>query len=163
NPILNDSASKLYPRPANSPPTIQLPCLIGSSPTLAEDCGLVSTVCACAPIAKPPNKRHKKVSLDRKSTRLNSSHVKISYAVYCYSHHQTLHSFPTRRSSDLNPILNDSASKLYPRPANSPPTIQLPCLIGSSPTLAEDCGLVSTVCACAPIAKPPNKRHKKVS
>src|SRR5690606_16300291 len=33
---------------------------------------------------------------DRKSTRLNSSHVKISYAV-----HRSLHSFPTRRSSDL--------------------------------------------------------------
>src|SRR5690606_14931069 len=36
---------------------------------------------------------------DRKSTRLNSSHVKISYAVFC--HPRALHSFPTRRSSDL--------------------------------------------------------------
>src|SRR5690349_3412558 len=35
-------------------------------------------------------------SRDRKSTRLNSSHVEISYAV-----HRHLHSFPTRRSSDL--------------------------------------------------------------
>src|SRR5690606_29009477 len=34
---------------------------------------------------------------DRKSTRLNSSHVKISYAVYL----RFLPSFPTRRSSDL--------------------------------------------------------------
>src|SRR5438034_1340398 len=33
---------------------------------------------------------------DRKSTRLNSSHTVISYAV-----HPALHSFPTRRSSDL--------------------------------------------------------------
>src|SRR5205807_2004914 len=33
---------------------------------------------------------------DRKSTRLNSSHLVISYAVHLY-----LHSFPTRRSSDL--------------------------------------------------------------
>src|SRR5947207_2621128 len=33
---------------------------------------------------------------DRKSTRLNSSHTVISYAV-----HPHLHSFPTRRSSDL--------------------------------------------------------------
>src|ERR1035438_5728670 len=33
---------------------------------------------------------------DRKSRRLNSSHLGISYAVYRY-----LHSFPTRRSSDL--------------------------------------------------------------
>src|SRR5690606_13911020 len=37
--------------------------------------------------------------IDRKSTRLNSSHVKISYAVFC--HPGVLHSFPTRRSSDL--------------------------------------------------------------
>src|SRR5438874_1322228 len=36
--------------------------------------------------------------VDRKSTRLNSSHVEISYAVHPY-----LHSFPTRRSSDLRP------------------------------------------------------------
>src|SRR5690606_32259775 len=36
---------------------------------------------------------------DRKSTRLNSSHVKISYAVFCGR--RALHSFPTRRSSDL--------------------------------------------------------------
>src|SRR5690606_34632257 len=35
---------------------------------------------------------------DRKSTRLNSSHVKISYAVFCL---HDRHSFPTRRSSDL--------------------------------------------------------------
>src|SRR5437879_779501 len=42
--------------------------------------------------------------LDRKSTRLNSSHRCISYAVFClklYGHLQDLHSFPTRRSSDL--------------------------------------------------------------
>src|SRR5437870_704264 len=38
---------------------------------------------------------------DRKSTRLNSSHVAISYAVFCSLYHLYLHSFPTRRSSDL--------------------------------------------------------------
>src|SRR5438309_1872879 len=36
---------------------------------------------------------------DRKSTRLNSSHSSISYAVFCRRAH--LPSFPTRRSSDL--------------------------------------------------------------
>src|SRR5438132_963025 len=41
---------------------------------------------------------------DRKSTRLNSSHTVISYAVFCYRHHRDLHSFPTRRSSDLWPV-----------------------------------------------------------
>src|SRR5436305_1440641 len=38
---------------------------------------------------------------DRKSTRLNSSHVRISYAVFCFLAYRDLHSFPTRRSSDL--------------------------------------------------------------
>src|SRR5437870_5548931 len=38
---------------------------------------------------------------DRKSTRLNSSHVAISYAVFCFSPPPALRSFPTRRSSDL--------------------------------------------------------------
>src|SRR5437762_1672123 len=38
---------------------------------------------------------------DRKSTRLNSSHRCISYAVFCFRDHRYLHSFPTRRSSDL--------------------------------------------------------------
>src|SRR5690554_3417474 len=70
--------------------------------------------------------------LDRKSTRLNSSHVRTSYAVFClkkkseadrrrvsaragrdelprrvfylysYGDRRDLHSFPTRRSSDLS-------------------------------------------------------------
>src|SRR5690606_4768479 len=39
--------------------------------------------------------------IDRKSTRLNSSHVKISYAVFCHADIRDLRSFPTRRSSDL--------------------------------------------------------------
>src|SRR5687768_8242951 len=39
------------------------------------------------------------MGVDRKSTRLNSSHGYISYAVFCYP--RDLHSFPTRRSSDL--------------------------------------------------------------
>src|SRR5437773_1605173 len=39
---------------------------------------------------------------DRKSTRLNSSHITISYAVFCPPRH--LLSFPTRRSSDLRTL-----------------------------------------------------------
>src|SRR5262245_2931161 len=39
---------------------------------------------------------------DRKSTRLNSSHLGISYAVFCFVSHHALHPFPTRRSSDLS-------------------------------------------------------------
>src|SRR5437773_1562443 len=40
---------------------------------------------------------------DRKSTRLNSSHITISYAVFCSCALRDLPSFPTRRSSDLAP------------------------------------------------------------
>src|SRR6266853_589328 len=43
----------------------------------------------------------RQILLDRKSTRLNSSHSQISYAFCCYGDHRDLHSFPTRRSSDL--------------------------------------------------------------
>src|ERR1035438_3024121 len=39
--------------------------------------------------------------IDRKSTRLNSSHLGISYAVFCFAVHRYLLSSPTRRSSDL--------------------------------------------------------------
>src|SRR5437879_928717 len=39
--------------------------------------------------------------IDRKSTRLNSSHRCISYAVFCSAPHLARASFPTRRSSDL--------------------------------------------------------------
>src|SRR5690606_40510151 len=37
----------------------------------------------CSWMGYPPYKRHDGDGQDRKSTRLNSSHVKISYAVFC--------------------------------------------------------------------------------
>src|SRR5437868_3927609 len=50
----------------------------------------------------PPGEGGRTDARDRKSTRLNSSHVSISYAVFCLpSHHRVFLSFPTRRSSDL--------------------------------------------------------------
>src|SRR5699024_7686731 len=52
---------------------------------------------AVYPIRKWDVTREVTPQVDRKSTRLNSSHVSISYAVYRF-----LHSFPTRRSSDLS-------------------------------------------------------------
>src|SRR5699024_8558793 len=70
-----------------------------------------------APVHLDPIHYKTKRQLDRKSTRLNSSHVSISYAVFCLKkkiihtlhffsfhrllHYLYLHSFPTRRSSDL--------------------------------------------------------------
>src|ERR1039458_5314437 len=47
----------------------------------------------------PTARRRRPVAPDRKSTRLNSSHLGISYAFFGYP--RDLHSFPTRRSSDL--------------------------------------------------------------
>src|SRR5699024_5276101 len=41
------------------------------------------------------------IDIDRKSTRLNSSHVSISYAFSCFLSYRSPLSFPTRRSSDL--------------------------------------------------------------
>src|SRR3712207_6856438 len=35
------------------------------------------------PAKEPPNRPHKPSHIDRKSTRLNSSHANISYAVFC--------------------------------------------------------------------------------
>src|SRR5437762_368323 len=43
---------------------------------------------------------------DRKSTRLNSSHRCISYAVFCFANTRPLPSFPTRRSSGLPMVLS---------------------------------------------------------
>src|SRR5439155_1382173 len=55
----------------------------------------------------PARPRRRARRRDRKSTRLNSSHVAISYAVFCLKHHsrpRALPPFPTRRSSDLSPL-----------------------------------------------------------
>src|SRR5690606_41512871 len=42
-------------------------------------------------VAKPGQSDAGRVSPDRKSTRLNSSHVKISYAVFCLKKKNTKH------------------------------------------------------------------------
>src|SRR5690606_41033302 len=44
---------------------------------------LAAKACARVLAATPVQKRRRPAPLDRKSTRLNSSHVKISYAVFC--------------------------------------------------------------------------------
>src|SRR5690606_4383805 len=79
---------------------------VGSYPTLSplprKRGGLLSVALSLG-LPPPAVSRHR-VSMepDRKSTRLNSSHVKISYAVFCFFRAlPTLLSFPTRRSSDL--------------------------------------------------------------
>src|SRR5437867_2807698 len=82
---------------------------------------------------------------DRKSTRLNSSHRTISYAVFCLKKKTTthssyffycsgglraLHSFPTRRSSDLSPDLSVRLHELVRGAGRS--GMDLPALRGRS-------------------------------
>src|SRR5690625_85643 len=55
---------------------------------------------------------------DRKSTRLNSSHVAISYAVFCRA--RGLRAFPTRRSSDLGSAAGCGAGCQGDQTASSP-------------------------------------------
>src|SRR5688500_19604605 len=38
---------------------------------------------SCRRLTPPPTARHRRQKTDRKSTRLNSSHLVISYAVFC--------------------------------------------------------------------------------
>src|SRR5262245_4833225 len=56
------------------------------------------------------------LGLDRKSTRLNSSHLGISYAVFCLRLVPTSTLFPYRRSSDLD---TRSSSRLIVRAATA--------------------------------------------
>src|SRR5438874_10422315 len=48
---------------------------------------------ACTGAVRSGGRRHRLV--DRKSTRLNSSHVEISYAVFCLKKKKTKYSVPT--------------------------------------------------------------------
>src|SRR2546430_11247481 len=55
-----------------------------------------------SPFAKPRNQHHsdrKKIGKDRKSTRLNSSHSQISYAVFCLKKKKQQYSVIRPRSS----------------------------------------------------------------
>src|SRR5690625_5403784 len=57
-----------------------------------------SAGCAVCSTRTPPR------APDRKSTRLNSSHVAISYAVFCLKKKNTIHSgqFYTKRGGEIN-------------------------------------------------------------
>src|SRR5437867_3723379 len=82
--------------------------------------GLIRTVITTSPADSPSRipaprslmRAPSATPADRKSTRLNSSHRTISYAVFCFFHPRELHSFPTRRSSDLQ----GPRRRAWPRP-----------------------------------------------
>src|SRR5688572_78898 len=73
-------------------------------PLAASGCPIaIAPPHALVRVRSRPSSRNR--NRDRKSTRLNSSHSQISYAVFClkcYRAHRDLPSFPTRRSSDLS-------------------------------------------------------------
>src|SRR5437870_3477218 len=79
-----------------------IPCVIGVVIGIERDC-------QSSRFQAPEQFRHawlQSTLQDRKSTRLNSSHVAISYAVFClFGVIPLLLSFPTRRSSDLRRFL----------------------------------------------------------
>src|SRR5256885_4813614 len=61
-------------------------------------------------------------SADRKSTRLNSSHLVISYAVFCLKKKKTSSPSPhSLAGSDLRPILSTTSRVPYPHvPCDAP-------------------------------------------
>src|SRR2546422_7636690 len=67
--------SRIEPSPSIPHSELRIPHSL-TSPTLAAHPGI-----AAAPA--PPRARRRRPSADRKSTRLNSSHGYISYAVFC--------------------------------------------------------------------------------
>src|SRR2546430_3009594 len=87
---------------------------------------------------KPATKKYKVTFLDRKSTRLNSSHSQISYAVFCLKKKNR-----TRRST---PRARRSASRSCPRPAPSRALPAPPCY--SSPALPHPCPTKEPLALC---------------
>src|SRR5438874_9637823 len=60
--------------------TCALPICPARTRSISSTCRPASGSCRAAP---PPARRSVATTTDRKSTRLNSSHVEISYAVFC--------------------------------------------------------------------------------
>src|SRR5690606_40151501 len=92
------SSSELHARLPNQTEAATLPVQVRNPDPLDEGQYLVSASSATlkvqmpvpptvafepAPIAMPPDGQTREILVDRKSTRLNSSHVKTSYAVIC--------------------------------------------------------------------------------
>src|SRR5256885_5499790 len=73
----------------------------------------------------PPRSRNVEMTLDRKSTRLNSSHLVISYAVFCLkkkTHHRLSPALLAARTTTRPPLLTSATRRLAPalRPACPP-------------------------------------------
>src|SRR5690606_39523849 len=67
---------------ANQPTPTDIPCVECGRPMMIRTAS-TGVFLGCSGYALPPKERCKATVKDRKSTRLNSSHVKTSYAVFC--------------------------------------------------------------------------------
>src|SRR3712207_7923022 len=83
------------PRSTLFPYTTLFRSLLGEGPKARAEITLHATEAANPGSALAPQSR------DRKSTRLNSSHANISYAVFCLKKKKTLHSIPAHISCDF--------------------------------------------------------------
>src|SRR5947209_14462599 len=91
----------------------------GASPSEGSSsrsrCGLVmsaratASICCSPPDNVPPPCRARSRSRDRKSTRLNSSHANISYAVFCLKKKNK-----QRKDAEVSPVNRDFANKRLP-------------------------------------------------
>src|SRR5437764_3905153 len=81
-PILQNFSSNALGVTTGVTPTQYLQMIVAQNPALAADLGQGSPFVSVAPVLAP-DVLARPVGLDRKSTRLNSSHRCISYAVFC--------------------------------------------------------------------------------
>src|SRR5205807_9025676 len=99
SPPLPDLHSFPTRRSSDLPPVMLTICWFGCGPSVNRENGSDTAIPGCKRKFEPSNKKNtimkstssngntsnqpKLYSLDRKSTRLNSSHLVISYAVFC--------------------------------------------------------------------------------
>src|SRR5690606_40748557 len=91
---LHDALPISTPRSASARRTATRPSPPGTtscSPCSGSPCGARWTNCAANCPRWPPTTPDSCGPRDRKSTRLNSSHVKISYAVFCLKKKKKTH------------------------------------------------------------------------
>src|SRR5438034_519934 len=98
---------------------------------------------------------HDRCLQDRKSTRLNSSHTVISYAVFC-RHHRALHSFPT---TTLFRSLPRTLAERLARRAFERDRARCPITAGGTPALPPDPPSTAAFSAASPVGwLPPTRR-----
>src|SRR5256885_6025561 len=76
-----------------------------------------------AEAATPPDLEIRIASVDRKSTRLNSSHLVISYAVFCLKKKKNLHSSAVSPTGDIASTSSWFASFIPPPPTTPSPAV----------------------------------------